>query len=85
MNIIAKYFVVFTLFFRSFDWLPTDNVLLVYAGRVVFGPKNCWRHDCFHGSCNNNAPTNCECPSVFEQFLESQTVDDKILLQPVLS
>uniref|UniRef100_A0A6G5A4I1 Putative kazal domain protein n=1 Tax=Rhipicephalus microplus TaxID=6941 RepID=A0A6G5A4I1_RHIMP len=67
MNILTKHFVVFTLFLMRPYWQPLSNEF-VDAGRVVFGPKDCWRHTCWGGLCPSDAPSNCECPSPIEAF-----------------
>ncbi|KAL1480599.1 hypothetical protein MTO96_050895 [Rhipicephalus appendiculatus] len=56
-------FIVFTLFLASSDWHSSRNVI-VEAGRVIFGNRNCWRYDCYPGDC----PPPCECPSPFQRI-----------------
>uniref|UniRef100_L7M1N9 Putative secreted salivary protein n=1 Tax=Rhipicephalus pulchellus TaxID=72859 RepID=L7M1N9_RHIPC len=64
MNNFTICLIVFTFFLSSLDSNPWSNVM-VEAGRVIFGKKDCWRYDCHYGSCDH-APTGCECPSPFQ-------------------
>ncbi|KAL1445399.1 hypothetical protein MTO96_029204 [Rhipicephalus appendiculatus] len=56
-------FIVFAVIFMSSDWQPASNVI-VEAGRVIFGYKDCWRYNCYPEAC----PSHCECPSPFIRF-----------------
>uniref|UniRef100_L7M0B9 Putative secreted salivary protein n=1 Tax=Rhipicephalus pulchellus TaxID=72859 RepID=L7M0B9_RHIPC len=63
MNNLTACFIIFTLFHIRYYWQPSSNAL-VEAGRVISGPKDCWRYDCCPGGC----PVHCRCPSPFARL-----------------
>uniref|UniRef100_L7M3Q3 Putative secreted salivary protein n=1 Tax=Rhipicephalus pulchellus TaxID=72859 RepID=L7M3Q3_RHIPC len=64
MNISTTCGIVFILVFMSSDWQPWRKVL-VEAGRVIYGNKECWHHICYPNPC----PEQCECPNPLLRLL----------------